>query len=65
MSPSVKILYLNVTQKTEAETAAFVDMARRHKLPGTEVQIASIPAADGHFRNAEYRAYEEIGRAHV
>lgn len=60
MSPPVKILYLNVTQKTEAETAAFVDMARRHKLSGTEVHIASIPAADGHFRNAEYRAYEAV-----
>jgi len=60
VSPPVKILYLNVTQKTEAETAAFVDMARRHKLPGTQVHIASIPAADGHFRNAEYRAYEAV-----
>jgi allantoin racemase len=60
VSPSVKVLYLNVTQKTEAETAAFVDMARRHKLPGTEVHIASILAADGHFRNAEYRAYEAV-----
>lgn len=60
MSPPVKILYLNVTQKTEPEVAAFVDMARRYKLPGTEVHIASIPAADGRFRNAEYRAYEAV-----
>lgn len=60
MSPPVKILYLNVTQKSEAETAALVDMARRHKLPGTEVHIASIAAADGRFRNAEYRAYEAV-----
>ena len=60
MSPPVKILYLNVTQKTGAETAAFVDMARRHKLPGTEVHIASLPEADGRFRNAEYRSYEAI-----
>ena len=60
MSPPVKILYLNVTQKTEQELAAFVDMARRHKLPATEVHIASIPADDGRFRNAEYRAYEAV-----
>jgi allantoin racemase len=60
LSPPVKILYLNVTQKTDAEVQAFVDMARRHKLPGTEVQIASLSAADGCFRNAEYRSYEAI-----
>jgi len=60
LSPTVKILYLNVTQKTEAELAAFVDMARRYKLPGTEVHIASISAAGGHFRNAEYRSYEAV-----
>lgn len=60
MSPPVKLLYLNVTQKTEQEVAAFVDMARRHKLPGTEVHIASLPLADGQFRNAEYRAYEAV-----
>jgi allantoin racemase len=60
VSPPVKILYLNVTQKTEREMAAFVDMARRYKLPGTEVHVASISAADGRFRNAEYRAYEAV-----
>jgi Asp/Glu/hydantoin racemase len=60
LSPPVRILYLNVTQKTDAEMTAFVDMARRHKLPGTEVQIASLPAADGRFRNAEYRSYEAV-----
>lgn len=60
MSPPVKILYLNVTQKTEPELAAFVEMARRYKLPGTEVHIGSISAADGGFRNAEYRSYEAV-----
>jgi allantoin racemase len=57
---AVKILYLNVTQKTGPENQAFVDMARDCKLPGTEVHIASLPAADGAFRNAEYRSYEAI-----
>jgi len=57
---NVKILYLNVTQKTEAEKKAFVDLARDHKLPDTEVHIASLPEADGRFRNAEYRSYEAI-----
>jgi RecA-family ATPase len=60
VSPPVKVLYLNVTQKTESELAALVDMARRYKLPSTEVHIVSIPAADGCFRNAEYRAYEAV-----
>lgn len=60
MSPPVKVLYLNATQRTEPELAAFVDMARRYKLPGTEVHIGSISAVDGHFRNAEYRSYEAI-----
>jgi allantoin racemase len=59
-SPPVKILYLHVTQKTQAENQAFVDMARSHKLPGTEVHIASLPAADGRFTNAEYRSYEAV-----
>jgi allantoin racemase len=59
-SPYVKILYLHVTQKTEAEQQAFVSMAQEHKLPGTEVHIASLPEADGRFRNAEYRSYEAI-----
>jgi allantoin racemase len=57
---NVKVLYLNVTQKTESEKQAFVDMARAHKLPGTEVHIASLPHADGRFRNAEYRSYEAV-----
>src|SRR5262249_53707591 len=60
VSPPVRILYLNVTQRTEPELAAFVEMARRYKLPGTEVHIGSISAADGGFRNAEYRTYEAI-----
>jgi len=57
---NVKILYLNVTQKTEVEKRAFVELARDHKLPDTEVHIASLPEADGRFRNAEYRTYEAI-----
>lgn len=60
MSPHVKILYLNVTQRTEPELAAFVEMARRYKLPDTEVHIGSISAVDGSFRNAEYRTYEAV-----
>jgi len=59
-SLNLKILYLHATQKTESENKAFVDMARDHKLPGTEVHIASLPEADGRFTNAEYRTYEGI-----
>jgi allantoin racemase len=57
---SIKILYLNVTQKTPQEIKMFADMAHDHKLPGTEVHIASLPEADGRFTNAEYRSYEGI-----
>jgi len=60
LSIPLRILYLNVTQKTDAEIEAFVDMARRHKLAGTEVHIASLPKSGGAFRNAEYRTYEAI-----
>jgi len=56
----LKVLYLHATQKTEREKEAFVEMARSHKLPGTEVHIASLPEADGRFTNAEYRSYEGI-----
>jgi Asp/Glu/hydantoin racemase len=59
-NPYVKILYLHVTQKTEAENRAFVEMASNHKLPGTEVHIASLSAADGRFTNAEFRTYEAV-----
>jgi len=59
-NPHMKVLYLNVTQKTESEKQAFVNMARDHKLPGTEVHIASLPEVDGRFRNASYRTYEAI-----
>lgn len=59
-NPKLKILYLNVTQKTRREQEAFVDLARRHKLQETTVHIASLPEADGRFRNAEYRSYEAV-----
>ncbi|PQV44169.1 aspartate/glutamate racemase family protein [Paraburkholderia sp. BL21I4N1] len=58
--PKVKILYLNVTQKTNVEKQAFTELAEQFKLPGTEVHIASLPETDGRFRNAEYRTYEAI-----
>jgi Asp/Glu/hydantoin racemase len=59
-NPYVKVLYLHVTQKTEAENRAFVDMASSYKLPRTEVHIASLAAIDGRFTNAEYRTYEAV-----
>jgi allantoin racemase len=57
---NIKVLYLNVTQKTPQEAGMFADMVRDHKLPGTEVHIASLPEADGRFTNAEYRSYEAV-----
>lgn len=59
-SPNIRILYLHVTQKTPAENQAFVEMAGACKLAGTEVHIASLPATDGRFTNAEYRTYEAM-----
>lgn len=38
----------------------FAQMARDHKLPGTEVHIASMPAAEGRFSHIEFRSYEAM-----
>lgn len=58
-SPAVKIMYLNPIATTVYDQA-FAEMARQHKLPGTEVHITSLPETDGRFTHIEFRAYEAM-----
>ncbi len=53
----LRIMYLSPVGD-DGSNPVFADMARRNKLPGTEVHITSLPAADGAFTHIEYRAYE-------
>ncbi|MBW8635721.1 aspartate/glutamate racemase family protein [Hoeflea sp. WL0058] len=55
----VKIMYLNPIGHS-GDDVIFADMAREHKLPGTEVHVASLPPNDGAFTHIEYRSYEAI-----
>jgi allantoin racemase len=38
----------------------FADMARKNKLPGTEVHVTSLPPEDGAFTHIEFRSYEAV-----
>ncbi|MGY8990522.1 MAG: aspartate/glutamate racemase family protein [Rhodospirillales bacterium] len=40
-------------------------MARKYKLPDTEVHITSLPDSVGHFSHIEYRSYEGIVTAGI
>lgn len=54
----LKIMYFSPIAGNDAHDQIFADMARAHKLPGTEVHIASLPATEGRFAHIEFRAYE-------
>lgn len=56
----LKIMFLNPLAASANYDPIFADMARRHKLPGTEVHIASLPASEGGFTHIEFRAYEAM-----
>lgn len=56
----LKIMFLNPVSATHAYDPIFADMAREHKLPNTEVHIASLPASEGNFSHIEFRAYEAM-----
>jgi allantoin racemase len=43
-----------------AHDDVFADMARRHKLPGTEVHVTSLPEREGRLSHIEFRAYEAM-----
>ena len=57
--PSLKIMYHNPVGTGDYDPV-FADMARAHRLPGTEVHVTSLPDTDGQFTHIEYRAYEGI-----
>jgi len=53
-------MFLNPLAASANYDPIFADMARRHKLPGTEVHVASLPASEGGFTHIEFRAYEAM-----
>jgi allantoin racemase len=55
----LKIMYLSPVGMS-AYDQVFADMARKHKLPQTEVHVASLPAGIGGFTHIEFRAYEAM-----
>ena len=59
-TPNIRILYLSPTVDRGETDALFADAARDHKLPGTEVHVASLPGDDGGFTHIEYRSYQAI-----
>ena len=56
----VKIMYMSPLAATGDHDEIFADMARTHKLPGTEVHITSLPASEGGFTHIEFRSYEAM-----
>ena len=57
--PNVRIMYHNPVGTADYDSV-FADMARAHRLPGTEVHVTCLPDTDGRFTHIEYRAYEAI-----
>ena len=56
----LKVMYLSPIMGAAAQDDMFADMAREHKLPGTEVHVASLPESEGRFSHVEFRAYEAM-----
>src|SRR5215212_8377050 len=56
----LKIMYLNPLASSASYDPIFADMAREHKLPQTEVHVASLPESIGGFSHIEFRAYEAM-----
>jgi allantoin racemase len=56
----LKIMYLNPVGANDAVDAIFADMARDHKLPGTEVHVAALPKVGYSFSHIEFRTYEAL-----
>jgi allantoin racemase len=55
----VKVMFLSPVGYAEFDPV-FADMARNHKLPGTEVHVTSLPLDDGAFTHVEYCSYEAL-----
>lgn len=56
----LKIMYFSPVAGDAAHDEIFAAMAREHKLPDTEVHIASLPASEGGFTHIEFRSYEAM-----
>jgi allantoin racemase len=56
----LKIMYLNPLASSASHDPIFAKMAREHKLPQTEVHVASLPGSEGGFTHIEFRAYEAM-----
>jgi allantoin racemase len=54
----LKIMYFSPVAGAAAHDDVFADMAREHKLRGTEVHVTSLPETEGRFSHIEFRAYE-------
>ncbi|MBO6718496.1 MAG: hypothetical protein JJ913_11115 [Rhizobiaceae bacterium] len=56
----LKVMYLSPIMGSAAHDDVFAEMAREHKLPGTEVHVTSLPESEGRFSHIEFRAYEAM-----
>lgn len=56
----IKIMYLNPVADDPTVDQIFADMARDHKLPGTEVHITALPREHYGFSHIEFRTYEAL-----
>lgn len=56
----LKVMYLNPLASSASYDEIFAEMARAHKLPQTEVHVASLPESEGGFTHIEFRAYEAM-----
>jgi allantoin racemase len=56
----LKIMYLNPVAANPEVDAIFAEMARDHKLPGTEVHVTALPKDQYGFSHIEFRTYEAL-----
>jgi allantoin racemase len=62
--PARKIMYLNPLG-TSLYDSMFADMARKYKLPDTEVHVTSLAESEGAFTHIEFRSYEAMVTAGI
>ncbi len=56
----LKVMYLNPVADSPGVDQIFADMAKVHKLPGTEVHVTALPRSLYGFSHIEYRTYEAL-----
>lgn len=54
----LRIMYLSPVGDDPVTDPIFADMARDHKLPGTEVHVTALPKEHYAFSHIEFRTYE-------